>query len=370
MGFQGRGKPQKSYHKGGGHRQKNPGGNKNNPGKNGRKQENQKKTTVKYIVPAETLKALPGDPWKNVDNLSLKLDRFAPYEWKEGDDEVTIKVSGNVLKNKVGEEGLKIPKNAIQAYQNFFGLYKDGLYKDMVNSLGAITFRLKTATRLVVGLGDESVYETSVRLLRNYGLPYIPGTALKGIARAYALEKFADENLDRLNGKFKTNDFYEIVGRLDKALSEGKDQGIKAKFGKDEENKLEVSFKELIEIFGTTEKSGKVVFFDALPTVEPENEEENDNQKKPSNNNLNDPLEFDIMNPHYGPYYQKGEAPGDWHDPVPVIFLVVKPGVEFLFGVAPLGNRELAGKARAILKEALKEHGVGAKTSLGYGRFQ
>ena len=113
-----------------------------------------------------------------------------------------------------------------------------------------------------------------------------------------------------------------------------------------------------------------MVFFDALPTVEPENEGENDTQKKHSNNNLNDPLEFDIMNPHYGPYYQNGKAPGDWHDPRPVIFLVVRPGIEFKFAVAPLGNEELARKTRAILEEALKNHGVGAKTSLGYGRFQ
>lgn len=360
MGFYGRGKPQRNPSGKG----KSSWGNKNNPRKNGRKQENQKKTTVKYIVPAETLKALQGDPWKNVDNLGLKLDKFAPYEWGG-----TIKVSGNVLKDKVGEEGLKIVD---RAYKNFFGLYKD-----MVNKLAKDNdnvFTMKTATRLVVGLGDESVYETSVRLLRNYGLPYIPGTALKGIARAYALEKFADENLDKLKDLFKTNDFYEIVGRLDKALSSGgkvengEKLEIKATFGENDE--VKVSFQELVEIFGTTESSGKVVFFDALPTVEPENKGENDTQKKPSNNNLNDPLEFDIMNPHYGPYYQNGEAPGDWHDPVPVIFLVVRPGIEFTFTVAPLGNRELTGKARAILKEALKEHGVGAKTSLGYGRFQ
>jgi len=367
MVFYGRGKSQKSYHKGGGHRQKNPGGNKNNPGKNGRKQENQKKTTVKYIVPAETLKALQNDPWKNVDNLSLKLDKFAPYEWSEQENKeksdkndkgkkVTLKVSGNVLKNKVGEEGIKITRDALDVYGNFFKLYLK-----MVKKLAKIednVFTMKTVSRLVVGLGDESVYETSVRLLRNYGVPYIPGTALKGIARAYALEKLADEKLNDLKDIFETNDFSEIVGKLDKALSnEGKLENgekleIKATFGK---NKLEVSFQDLVEIFGTTEKSGKVVFFDALPVP---------------NGNLDEPLEFDIMNPHYGPYYQNGKAPGDWHDPRPVIFLVVRPGIEFKFAVAPLGNEELARKTRAILEEALKNHGVGAKTSLGYGRFQ
>lgn len=377
MGFHGGRKPQKGRHGGGGYNRNNPYGkgndpkkNKNNPGKNNRGQNNQKTTTVKYIVPAETLKALPGDPWKNIDNLSLKLEKFAPYEWGK-----TIKVSGNVLKSKVSEEGIKITRDALDVYGNFFKLYLE-----MVKKLAKIednVFTMKTASRLVVGLGDESVYETSVRLLRNYGLPYIPGTALKGIARAYALEKFTDENLNKLKDLFKTEDFYEIVGRLDKALSNGgkleTEKGeekleIEATFG---ENKLKVSFQELVEIFGTTKNSGKVVFFDALPRAEPENENKEDSQKKPpEDNNIGEPLEFDIMNPHYGPYYQKGEAPGDWHDPVPVIFLVVRPGIEFTFAVAPLGSEELARKAGEILKEALREHGVGAKTSLGYGRFQ
>ncbi|WP_010478231.1 type III-B CRISPR module RAMP protein Cmr6 [Thermococcus zilligii] len=393
-----RGKPQKGRHGGGGNNQngphqkgKGPEKNRNNPGKNHHERDNRDKSgkKVRYIVPAKTLEALQNDPWKGIDNLSLKLAKFAPYEWKEvpttgnsqgkianndaggkNDKGVPTKVSGSVLKEEVGEKGLEIGDEALQAYKKFFDLYEE-----MVKTLAKNNvFRLKTASRLVVGLGDESVYETSIRLLRNYGVPYIPGTALKGIARAYALEKFADENFDTLKDKLKKDDFYEIVGELERALSGGKlevDLGenseaqLQATFG--ENSKVRVSFKELVEIFGTTEKSGEVIFFDALP-VSPDSSKASLEPVPPDS--LKAPLEFDIMNPHYGPYYQGDEAPGDWHDPVPVIYLTVRPGVEFLFAVAPLGRGELAEKAKAILEEALKEHGVGAKTSLGYGRFK
>lgn len=47
-------------------------------------------------------------------------------------------------------------------------------------------FSLRAASRVVVGLGAESVLETSICLHRIYGFPIIPGSALKGLARAYA----------------------------------------------------------------------------------------------------------------------------------------------------------------------------------------
>jgi CRISPR-associated protein Cmr6 len=77
-------------------------------------------------------------------------------------------------------------------------------------------------------------------------------------------------------------------------------------------------------------------------------------------------FDMDIMNPHYGPYYQGDEAPGDWHSPVPVLFLTVREGVPFVFGV----GGEMQDVAGELLTTALRHHGVGAKTSLGYGRFK
>jgi CRISPR-associated protein Cmr6 len=42
----------------------------------------------------------------------------------------------------------------------------------------------RVATRLAVGLGDESVLEVGLRLNRSYGVPVIRGSAIKGVLRA------------------------------------------------------------------------------------------------------------------------------------------------------------------------------------------
>ena len=75
------------------------------------------------------------------------------------------------------------------------------------------------------------------------------------------------------------------------------------------------------------------------------------------------------MNPHYGPYY-KGEAPpADYHNPVPLFFLTVKNATfDFYLGMKPKHyNKDLLDKANTWLEKALTEHGIGAKTAVGYG---
>nr|WP_240910782.1 type III-B CRISPR module RAMP protein Cmr6 [Thermococcus sp. MAR1] len=255
---------------------------------------------------------------------------------------------------------------------------------------------MHTKTRLVVGLGDESVYETSIRLLRNYGVPYIPGSALKGIARSYAIEKLVEavgsqkvfstlrritENIEKRYlkeyPKEKTEfnrDFYGAMEVLSEALSindEDLKKILKEKLGdflsweirvkgEKEKGEIKITVKELRKIFGTVGKEGKVVFLDALP-LPPRFEDW-------------DIFEWDIMNPHYGPYYQDEKPPGDWYSPKPIKFLTVKEKTKFLFGLRKSttchgGCKVLVKKAEPLLREALKHHGVGAKTSLGYGRF-
>src|SRR5438552_14188356 len=44
---------------------------------------------------------------------------------------------------------------------------------------------LATDGRLIVGLGSENVLETGIRLHHTYGLPLVPGSALKGLAAHY-----------------------------------------------------------------------------------------------------------------------------------------------------------------------------------------
>ena len=61
---------------------------------------------------------------------------------------------------------------------------------------------------------------------------------------------------------------------------------------------------------------------------------------------------------------------GDWHNPVPVSFLVTTDS-RFLFAVAPRTSQaaEAAREAMENLKQALAWLGAGAKTASGYGHM-
>jgi CRISPR-associated protein Cmr6 len=80
------------------------------------------------------------------------------------------------------------------------------------------------------------------------------------------------------------------------------------------------------------------------------------------------------MTPHYGPYYERSEVPGDWHSPMPIPFLTVSPGQSFVFALVPrtLSNADRTDCHTAVewLENALLELGAGAKTAVGYGRFE
>jgi CRISPR-associated protein Cmr6 len=108
------------------------------------------------------------------------------------------------------------------------------------------------------------------------------------------------------------------------------------------------------------------VFFDAVPTEQAT-------------------LVADVMTPHMGKWYESGDVdpggpdntPADWHDPVPVPFLVVKE-VKFLFaiGVRPNFCGATVKQAQAEIKDlwdslvnALDWLGAGGKTAVGYGRM-
>jgi len=174
-----------------------------------------------------------------------------------------------------------------------------------------------TDSRLIIGLGGTSVIETGMTLHPLYGFPYLPGSGLKGLARAYA----------------------EIGCNAPK--------------------------EELLEIFGSEDKSqhsadnrqGKVFFMDGLPTAFPK-------------------LDLDIMNPHYSDYYSgkkdsKGNPspPADYLNPVPVTFLAVAPNQPFSFAVFSR-DKELAEQAKSWLIGGLTDLGAGGKTNVGYGYFK
>jgi len=195
---------------------------------------------------------------------------------------------------------------------------------------------LKVSWRLIIGLGASHPQETSMTLHHTYGIPYIPGSAVKGITRHWIVLKFADDI-----ARETKEDFEKVIDKISSAIES--DNNINRQID-------EINFKDILDIFGTQKHEGKIIFFDAYPI---------DNIK----------LKTDIMNPHYPDYYTKNEPPTDWQSPIPIKFLTIDSNTEFQFYIAGK-DKELLDKTKKLLIEALKNYGIGAKTSLGYGIFE
>jgi len=210
--------------------------------------------------------------------------------------------------------------------------------------------------RMVIGLGAAHPQETSMTLHHIYGIPYIPGSAVKGVTRHWFILKTFDE--------LKINEFSQI-SCLEKILENSDDEDNKIS---EETFKKKFTTKRIVpddilynfftskkdvvnlyrDIFGKQGNAGKVLFFDAYPVGEIK-------------------LKMDIMNPHYPKYYSGNEPPADYQDPNPIKFLTVE-NTEYRFHIASK-NPGLLKKAKSYLIEALREHGIGAKTAIGYGYF-
>jgi len=169
-------------------------------------------------------------------------------------------------------------------------------------------FSLKPVWRFVVGLGAAHVLETGITLHRISGLPVIPGSGLKGAARAYAMlvEKRNEEDA------------------------------------------------EVRAVFGTQKEAGSVVFLDAIPLVAPSFALDIMNSHYPKY------------------YESKGrKPPADWESPNPVFFLTVeRTPYQFALIGRKRGAVAEVEAAERWLRGALCELGIGAKTSAGYGYFE
>jgi CRISPR-associated protein Cmr6 len=195
------------------------------------------------------------------------------------------------------------------------------------------TMRFETEGRLIIGLGGESPLETGLTLLSPYGVPVIPGSALKGLAAHYCDQVWGPEEKQYRAGRFKKGKEIEAVGDFYKAM------------------------------FGTTEDSGHITFHDAW--IRPESLK--------SANHLG--LVEDVMTPHHGHYYSSEGAEGfptDFDEPNPVTFLSVRGKFEIVLECDdPSENGQAWLKiVGELLGKALKEWGIGGKTSSGYGRMR
>jgi len=221
-------------------------------------------------------------------------------------------------------------------FENISKRYYDSIQKVNLKFSGDLV--LTPDWRMVIGIGNESVFETSMSLHHIYGIPYIPASAIKGVVRSYIITELfgEDENgsLDLKNAESRALDtqwFCDIFGSPKKSF-----------------------YKEA--------RKGKIIFFDAFPQSNP--------QIKP-----------DVMNPHYAPYYSDSLGkvpPADYHNPKPIFFLTVEDA-EFIFVIGinekdnnPIQQGKFSGEdplsvACKWMEKALNDHGIGAKTAVGYG---
>lgn len=194
-----------------------------------------------------------------------------------------------------------------------------------------------TTWRLASGLGASHPLENGFTFDRNLGVPYLPGSAIKGLCRAEA----ELEGLD-------TDTFTRIFGSPPR--STGRPH-------RDSEEEHQI---------------GELVFLPAFPAVWPR-------------------LEVDIVNCHHSSYYANRHTPGlpqpsssdsrssstgrrpdsrpvDWESPIPVFFLTVAPGTPFVFRLAGrAGRTDLLDETLGLLERGLDLLGIGAKTAVGYG---
>lgn len=203
---------------------------------------------------------------------------------------------------------------ALDLYKLGYRKWADALKGD---SAWTVSEEIGARDRLFIGLGGASVLEFGVSLHPVYGLPMIPGSALKGVCARYADEVWgsAEEGAD-----------WRKSGELHRIL-----------FGNPDDGKISAS-------------AGAIDFLDAWWT--------------PGGAG---PFVAEIINPHHPDYYvgDKPKPPADWDSPIPVKMLAVAGA--FLFAVR--GPAYWNDLAMTLLKEALAWDGIGGKTRAGYGRF-
>lgn len=213
-----------------------------------------------------------------------------------------------------------------------------------------VTFEATLAARLMVNLAGGVVENAGIALDRCLGLPFIPGSAVKGITRAQALWEIKQANpedlprllkLAMLLFGFGAND---IKGNGDFAWAGGAQVAAA-----------------IVREINATEFKGCACFLPANPTTPPE-------------------LVVDMVNPHYPEYYRGRRLRAtDDESPIPNYFPAVKEGSTF--GFAVLLNRtmpdglgvtanELLQQVRLWIEHAVTQKGAGAKTAAGYGWFE
>lgn len=236
--------------------------------------------------------------YNKLPHIGLWLDKFIVDQNKDSQTKSTL----------VGEvTAFKEPND--WAYNT----YVDNVWKPKLSLSGAKSRHAKVKNRLAINLGSESVLETSISLHRVFGVPFIPGSALKGLV-SHFLHHYGGDDW---------------------------------RIGSDNHT----------VVFGNSDNAGFVTFYDALYV--------------PGSGFNGRPLYSDVMTTHHQDYYGEKRVnglippPADWDSPNPVPFISATG--EYLIALS--GPNDWVELTFEILGFALAVEGIGAKTSSGYGRM-
>ncbi|WP_347484810.1 type III-B CRISPR module RAMP protein Cmr6 [Vandammella animalimorsus] len=222
------------------------------------------------------------------------------------------------------------------------------------NTAHTLTLDAIATAPFTTGLGNEHPLENGFAFLTPYGLPYLPGSGIKGVLRQAARELASGE------------------WESDHGWSKDKRYAIQANGQRAELSMLDA-------LFGLESKDGDALhvrgalsFWDAIPQVP------------------GDHLHVEVMTPHQSHYYQQKKdrktgdstSPHDSGQPTPICFLTLPPKTQFAFHVqcdlahlerlAPelAENDQWQKLVTAAFEHAFAWLGFGAKTAVGYGAMQ
>ncbi len=204
--------------------------------------------------------------------------------------------------------------------------------KDALRSKNAVSFSATLAGNLIVNQAGGILENAGLCLHSHFGTPYIPGSAVKGVARHAAWVEWNEEK-DETKKKEIAEKIAHVFGYPtgDKEL----DKYLVAQGWKDKAS------------------SGSICFMSAIPNTVVK-------------------LVVDIVNCHHPDYYAgKVDTAYDNESPNPQVFPAVVKGVKFRFTLFPIKGRgeKYLEMAKGWLIEAITTSGVGAKTAAGYGWF-
>ncbi|MBE0434898.1 MAG: type III-B CRISPR module RAMP protein Cmr6 [Methylomicrobium sp.] len=251
-------------------------------------------------------------------------------------------------------------------------------------------FPAKSNSPFMTGIGNEHPLENGFAFLNPYGLPYLPGSSVKGVLRSAA-----EELALGLYGETQGWDMLSVWWLFgfeagNAAISQKPYKGDRVLV--EEAERRQQAFQAWVKK-AAFEHETLERFIDAVVTDKYKKESlKNDPQRFLSS--LSDEISLQgamrfwdvypqsasltmgILTPHHPGYFNGKNAPHDSEQPVPNVFLTIPPGSDFDFYCTCAKTRlpeALQQNWQALIKSAF-EHafdwlGFGAKTAVGYGQM-